>query len=222
MFNLSITKMSERPCFVCNTPVLNNLAMLCKCNHVAGHATCVTPFVTQHGRCPVPNCAQPAVESDVLVLCIDPPQPSCFGQNDQRSVREVIGVIRQRLVGHPQNANASENDFEEVANIFDNLISRPMLNAPPGSDKVVDDRLEKLKALLKTACPIVGFVVLGLLCWYYAPLLAAAGGSLSESFTSLVMGLAPLLRKYFSEIVVSGSVAAFFSAFAFGKKKIVD
>ncbi|KAI3412164.1 hypothetical protein GPALN_002205 [Globodera pallida] len=214
--------MSERPCFVCNSPVPMNLAMLCKCNHVAGHATCVTPFVTQHGRCPVPNCAQPAVESDVLVLCIDPPQPSCFSQNDQRSVREVIGVIRQRLVGHPQNANASENDFEEVANIFDNLTSRQKPSAPPGLDEVVDpgDGWEKLKALVQKASPVVGLAVFGLLCWYTAPLLVSAGCALFENFTSLVMGLAALLRNYFPEIVASG--IAFFSAFALSKKKLED
>uniref|UniRef100_A0A914IER0 RING-type domain-containing protein n=1 Tax=Globodera rostochiensis TaxID=31243 RepID=A0A914IER0_GLORO len=122
--------MSECLCFVCNSPVLNNLAMLCKCNHVAGHATCVTPFVTQHGRCPVPNCAQPAVASDVLVLCIDPPQPNGFSQVSICFFTNFRDTVK----------------FHKFA----------------------------------------------------------------------------LLRKYFSEIVVSGSMGAFFSTLAFGIKKIVD
>uniref|UniRef100_A0A183CH26 Conserved plasma membrane protein n=1 Tax=Globodera pallida TaxID=36090 RepID=A0A183CH26_GLOPA len=103
-----------------------------------------------------------------------------------------------------------------------NLTSRQKPSAPPGLDEVVDpgDGWEKLKALVQKASPVVGLAVFGLLCWYTAPLLVSAGCALFENFTSLVMGLAALLRNYFPEIVASG--IAFFSAFALSKKKLED
>ncbi|KAL3069734.1 hypothetical protein niasHS_015968 [Heterodera schachtii] len=206
-------------CPLCDSPVPFGLAMLAPCHHV-GHAKCINNFVRHNGVCWVSNCAIPVLESDVLGLHIDSPQPNWIGLNDQQSVREVIGVIRQRLVGQPQcAANATDNDFEEVANIFERLTS-PRVNANTSEKTAADssDEWQKLKDLLQKASPVIVFVVFALLCWYATPLVLSVGAALLEGISSLVMGLGAFLRSFFPELVASG--LAFFSAYVLGKKKM--